>query len=74
MSTVSEQTIMYKIIDGAGNEVEKGFISFGEALARCRKLKQLGRKDVFVADAKTRVIYKKSAKKRKIPRLFHSTR
>ena len=65
---------MYKIIDGAGKEVENGFISFGDALARVRKLRKLGRKDVFVADAKTRVIYKKSANKRKIPKLFHSTR
>ena len=65
---------MYKIIDGAGNEVERGFISFGDALARRRKLKQLGLKDVFVVDAGTKVIYKRSANKQKVSELAHSTR
>ena len=65
---------MYKIIDGAGNEVEKGFKSFGDALARRKKLKQLGLKDVFVVDASTRVIYKRSANKRKIPKFAHGIR
>jgi len=62
MSTVSEQTIMYKIIDKAGNEIENGFNSFGDALARIRQLNRLGMKNVFVVDAKTKVIYKKSSK------------
>ena len=65
---------MYKIIDDNGNEVEKGFISFGDALARLKKLKQIGPKNIFVVDASTRVIYKKSANKRKIPKLAHSAR
>ena len=64
---------MYKIIDGAGNEIERGFCSFGDALARIRKLKQLGLKDVFAVDARRRVIYKRSANKRKIPKLAHSS-
>ncbi len=64
MTTVSEQTIMYKIVDKAGNEVENGFNSFGDALARIRQLNRLGMKDVFVVDAKTKVIYKRSSKKR----------
>ena len=64
---------MYKIIDGAGNEVERGFISFGDALTRIRKLKQLGLKDVFAVYARRRVIYKRSANKRKIPKLAHSS-
>ena len=58
---------MYKIIDRAGNEVERGFNSFGHALARVRKLKQLGLKDVFAVDSRTKIVYKKSSKKRKIP-------
>ena len=61
---MSEQTIMYKIIDKAGNEVESGFNRFGDALARIRQLNRLGMKDVFVVDAKTKVIYKRSSKKR----------
>jgi hypothetical protein len=56
---------MYKIIDRAGNEIEKGFNSFGHALARVRKLKQLGLKNVFAVDARTKVVYKRSANKRK---------
>ncbi len=64
MTTVSEQTIMYKIVDKAGNEVENGFNSFGDALARIRQLNRLGMKNVFVVDAKTKVIYKRSSKKR----------
>ena len=62
MSTVSEQTLMYKIIDKTGNEVENGFNSFGDALARIRQLNRLGMKNVFVVDAKTKVIYKRSSK------------
>lgn len=62
---MSEQTIMYKIVDKAGNEVENGFNSFGDALARIRQLNRLGMKNVFVVDAGTRVIYKRSANKRK---------
>ena len=62
MPTVSEQTLMYKIIDKAGNEVENGFNSFGDALARIRQLNRLGMKNVFVVDAKTKVIYKRSSK------------
>ena len=64
MATVSEQTIMYKIVDKAGNEVENGFNSFGDALARVRQLNRLGMKNVFVVDAKTKVIYKRSSKNR----------
>jgi hypothetical protein len=64
MTTVSEQTIMYKIVDKAGNKVENGFNSFGDALARIRQLNRLGMKDVFVVDAKTKVIYKRSSKNR----------
>ena len=64
MTTVSEQTIMYKIVDKAGNEVENGFNSFGAALARIRQLKRLGMKKVFVVDAKTKFIYKRSPKNR----------
>ncbi len=61
---MSEQIIMYKIVDKAGNEVENGFKSFGDALARIRQLNRLGMKDVFVVDAKTKVVYKRSSKKR----------
>ena len=64
MTTVSEQTIMYKIVDKAGNEVENGFNSFGYALARIRQLNRLGMKNVFVVDAKTKVIYKRFSKNR----------
>ena len=64
MTTVSEQTIMYKIVDKAGNEVQNGFNSFGDALARIRKLNRLGMKNVFVVDAKTKIIYKRSSKNR----------
>jgi hypothetical protein len=53
---------MYKIIDKAGNEVESGFNRFGDALARIRQLNRLGMKNVFVVDAKTKVIYKRSSK------------
>ena len=65
---------MYKIINGAGNEFERGFSSFGDALARMRKLKQLGLKDAFVVDARTKVIYKRSANKQKASELAHSVR
>jgi hypothetical protein len=68
MATVSEQTIMYKIVDKAGNEVENGFNSFGNALARIRQLSRLGMKNVFVTDAKTKVIYKRSLKNRYAPK------
>ena len=64
---------MYKIIDGTGNEVERGFVSFGEALARIGKLKQLGLKEVYAVDAQTKVIYKRSANKRNWPNLVHNT-
>jgi hypothetical protein len=64
MITVSEQTIMYKIVNKTGNEVENGFNGFGDALARLRQLNRLGMKDVFVVDAKTKVIYKRSSKNR----------
>ena len=60
--TVSEKPIMYKIVDKAGNEVENGFNSFGDALTRIRQLNRLGMKNVFVVDAKTKVIYKRSSK------------
>ncbi len=63
---------MYKIVDKAGNEVENGFNSFGGALARIRQLNRLGVKDVFVVDAKTKVIYKKSLKNRYFPRWVSS--
>ena len=62
MITVSEKPIMYKIVDKAGNEVENGFNSFGDALARIRQLNRLGMKNVFVVDAKTKVIYKRFSK------------
>jgi hypothetical protein len=62
MITVSEKSIMYKIVDKAGNEVENGFNSFGDALTRIRQLNRLGMKNVFVVDAKTKVIYKRSSK------------
>lgn len=62
MITVSEKPIMYKIVDKAGNEVENGFNSFGDALARIRQLNRLGMKNVFVVDAKTKVIYRRSSK------------
>ena len=62
MITVSEIPIMYKIVDKAGNEVENGFNSFGDALTRIRQLNRLGMKNVFVVDAKTKVIYKRSSK------------
>ena len=62
MITVSEKPIMYKIVDKAGNEVENGFNSFGDALTRIRQLNRLGMKNVFVVDAKTKVIYKRSSK------------
>ena len=65
---------MYKIVDSDGNEVERGFISFGDALSRTKKLKNLGMKDVFVVDAKTKVIYKRSTNKRKSTRLTHFPR
>ena len=65
---------MYKIIDKTGNEVERGFISFGDALTRIRKLKNLGMQDAYVVDARRRVIYKRSAIKRKWPRFTHSPR
>jgi hypothetical protein len=65
---------MYKIIDKAGTEVERGFISFGDALKRIRKLKKLGLKEIFVVDAGIRVVYKRSVQKRKIPKLLHSAR
>ena len=55
---------MYKIVDKAGNEIENGFKSFGDALARIRQLNRFGMKDVFVVDAKTKVVYKRSSKKR----------
>ena len=45
---------MYKIVDRAGNEVESGFSSFGEALACIKKLKKLGMNDVFAVDAEER--------------------
>jgi hypothetical protein len=64
MTPVSEQTIMYKIVNKTGNEVENGFNGFGDALARLRQLNKLGMKDVFVVDAKTKVIYKRSSKNR----------
>ena len=64
MTTVSEQTIMYKIVEKAGNEVKNGFNSFGDALARIRQLNRLGMKNVFVVDAKTKIIYKRSSKNR----------
>ena len=67
MTTVSEKIVMYKIVDKAGNEVENGFNSFGDALARIRQLNRLGMKDLFVVDAKTKVIYKRSSKKRIVP-------
>jgi hypothetical protein len=60
---------MYKIIDRSGNEVETGFSSFGDALARVKKLEQSGMKNVFAVDATRRVIYKRSANKRKMPKL-----
>ena len=60
--TVSEKPIMYKIVDKAGNEVENGFNSFGDALTRIRQLNRLGMKNVLVVDAKTKVIYKRSSK------------
>jgi len=63
-TTVSEQTIMYKIVDKAGNEIENGFNSFGDALACIRQLNRLGMKNVFVVDAQTKVIYKRSSKNR----------
>ena len=62
MITVSEKPIMYKIVDKAGNEVENGFNSFGDALTRIRQLNRLGMKNVFVVDAKTKVIYRRSSK------------
>ena len=62
MITVSEKSIMYKIVDKAGNEVENGFNSFGDALTRIRQLNRLGMKNVFVVDAKTKVICKRSSK------------
>ena len=68
MTTVSEKIVMYKIVDKAGNEVENGFNSFGDALARIRQLNRLGMKDLFVVDAKTKVIYKRSSKKRIAPK------
>jgi len=64
MTVVSEQTIIYKIVDKAGNEIENGFNSFGDALARIRQLNRLGMKNVFVVDAQTKVIYKRSSKNR----------
>jgi len=73
MTTVSEQTIMYKIVDKAGNEVENGFNSFGDALARIRQLNRLGMKNVFVVDAKTKVIYKRSSKNRYTPKWVSGT-
>jgi len=73
MATVSEQTIMYKIVDKAGNEVENGFNSFGDALARIRQLNRLGMKNVFVVDAKTKVIYKRSSKNRYAPKWVSGT-
>ena len=73
MTTVSEQTIMYKIVDKAGNEVENGFNSFGDALARIRQLNRLGMKNVFVVDAKTKVIYKRSSKNRYAPKWVSGT-
>ena len=73
MATVSEQTIMYKIVDKAGNEVENGFNSFGDALARVRQLNRLGMKNVFVTDAKTKVIYKRSSKNRYVPKWVSGT-
>ena len=65
---------MYKIIDSAGTEIERGFISFGAALARIKKLKRMGLKNVFAVDARTRVIYKRSANNRESPRLAHNPR
>ncbi len=64
MPTVSEHIVMYKIVDKAGNEIENGFNRFGDALGRIRQLNRLGMKDVYVVDAKTKVIYKRSSKKR----------
>ena len=55
---------MYKIVDKAGNVVKNGFNSFGDALARIRQLNRSGMKDVFVVDAETKVIYKRSSKNR----------
>ena len=65
---MSEKPIMYKIVDKAGNEVENGFNSFGNALTRIRQLNRLGMKNVFVTDAKTKVIYKRSLKNRYAPK------
>jgi len=74
MSTVSEKTIMYKIVDKAGNEVENGFNSFGDALARLRQLNRFGMKNIFVVDAKTKVIYKKSSKNWCVQKSVSATR
>ena len=65
---------MYKIIDKAGTEIERGFNSFGDALERIKKLKRMGLENVFAVDARTRVIYKRSANNRKSLRLAHNPR
>jgi hypothetical protein len=65
---------MYKIIDSAGKEVERGFSSYGDALAHVKKLKKSGMKNVFAVDAMRKVIYKRSANKRKMPTLVHGIR
>ena len=64
---------MYKIVDKAGNEVENGFNSFGDALTRIRQLNRLGMKNVFVVDAKTKVIYKRLLKKLLDPKWLSDT-
>ncbi len=55
---------MYKIVNGAGYEVENGFRNLRDAIARIRELRQSGMKHVVVLDASTKIVKRRLPKKR----------